>query len=375
MGDHFEDPELAAIGEELYNACKSNDVEKATIIVASHPVAIHYQNAQEDNRTPLHAAASQSSTQLIRLLLDAGAQWNVVDKNAVSAGELASGDAYEMMVQEGMRTEFVLNLLERKNAVQDEPEDADTEESAPASTQASNASYLSSSLRYTEDGARLLDAEDNGVMMGWEAPLMAAHVEHFREHFKLMRPLPTECEESGAGPTVLNVGFGLGIIDLMLQERVKPSVHVIIEAHPDVVRRMKETGWAEKKGVVILEGRWQEVVEDGRLAEATPDGGFDFIYFDTFGEYYADLREFNDLVPNYLSQEGLYSFFNGLSGTNSFFHDVYCRIAEGDLLEGGLETRWVDLDLTTPDQEVWKGIRRAYWTLPVYHIPLCTFAL
>ncbi|KAI8802100.1 hypothetical protein BJ742DRAFT_912761 [Cladochytrium replicatum] len=194
-----------------------------------------------------------------------------VDANAVSAGELASGDK-ETMVKEGMRTEVVLKVLERKNAAQDETELVDTEEPASSSAQPSNASYLSSSLRYIEDDARLLDAEDNGVMMGWE--------------------------------------------------RVKPKVHVIMESHPDVVRR-----------------RWQEVLKTD--AGATQDGGIDFISFDTFGEYYTDLREFNNLVPNYLSQEGLYSFFNGLSGTNSFFHDACCRIAEGDLLKAGLDTRWV----------------------------------
>jgi type IV protein arginine methyltransferase len=37
------------------------------------------------------------------------------------------------------------------------------------------------------------------------------------------------------GLHVLNVGFGMGIIDSYIQERHEPASHTIIEAHPDVV--------------------------------------------------------------------------------------------------------------------------------------------
>ncbi len=58
-------------------------------------------------------------------------------------------------------------------------------------------------------------------MMGWEAPLM-------NEHVRILNP---------KGKAVLNVGFGLGIIDTMIQAR-EPARHVIIEAHPDVYKKV-----------------------------------------------------------------------------------------------------------------------------------------
>ena len=44
-----------------------------------------------------------------------------------------------------------------------------------------------------------------------------------------------------AGGDVLNVGFGMGIVDTAIQRR-RPRSHTIIEAHPDVHRRMLDTG-------------------------------------------------------------------------------------------------------------------------------------
>ena len=50
---------------------------------------------------------------------------------------------------------------------------------------------------------------------------------------------------------VLNIGFGMGIIDGYLQER-KPESHVIVEAHPEVIQRMKGLGWDKKPGVEVI---------------------------------------------------------------------------------------------------------------------------
>lgn len=107
------------------------------------------------------------------------------------------------------------------------------------------------------------------------------------------------------GLKVLNVGFGLGIvrislascyipipshaqctsqIDSMFQAlSTKPAQHVIIEAHPDVLKHMRELGWYEKPGVRILEGKWQDYIESEELLSV---GGFDIIYTDTFSEDY-----------------------------------------------------------------------------------------
>ena len=62
--------------------------------------------------------------------------------------------------------------------------------------------YLKQSVRYTPDGQQLLDSAEDAVMMEWERPLMRAHAE-------VMIP-------DGTAPRtrdVLNIGFGMGIID------------------------------------------------------------------------------------------------------------------------------------------------------------------
>jgi protein arginine N-methyltransferase 2 len=82
-------------------------------------------------------------------------------------------------------------------------------------------------------------------MMGWEEPLMVIHA-------KVIAPNP--------GKKVLNVGFGLGIIDMELQ-KLSPSEHTIIEAHPDVYKKMIQDGWDKKPGVKIIFGRWQDVMD------------------------------------------------------------------------------------------------------------------
>lgn len=60
------------------------------------------------------------------------------------------------------------------------------------------------------------------------------------------------CREKG---DVLNIGFGLGLIDTAIQE-YHPRIHTIIEAHPDVYRKMLEDGWDKNPGVKIIHARF-----------------------------------------------------------------------------------------------------------------------
>ncbi|KAK9711858.1 Arginine N-methyltransferase 2 [Basidiobolus ranarum] len=187
-------------------------------------------------------------------------------------------------------------------------------------------------------------------MMGWEKPLMERHA-------KIICP--------SEGLDVLNVGFGLGLIDDEIQ-KYKPRTHTIIEAHPDVYAHMLKLGWDKKPGVRILFGRWQDVMDQIEHA-------FDGIFFDTFGEFYADLREFHEYVPNILKDDGIYSFFNGLGATNQFFHDVYCRVAEIDLRGMGLVTEYVPINIDPSADQIWEGVKDRYWTLNEYRLPICRF--
>jgi type IV protein arginine methyltransferase len=67
-----------------------------------------------------------------------------------------------------------------------------------------NLAYLNQKLTY--DGDKLLDANGEAVMMAWEKPLMLAHAHLL-------------CQSGG---DVLNVGFGLGLIDEAIQGYVRP---------------------------------------------------------------------------------------------------------------------------------------------------------
>lgn len=87
---------------------------------------------------------------------------------------------------------------------------------------------------------------------------------------------------------MLNVGFGLGIIDGYIAE-LAPARHTIVEAHPDVLAHMAARGWTHRPGVSVVPGRWQDVIADL--------GPFDGVFFDTYGEYAEDMREFHAHLP------------------------------------------------------------------------------
>ena len=161
---------------------------------------------------------------------------------------------------------------------------------------ADSGGYLSQPLVFSE--GRLVDAEGGAVMMGWEDGLMRHHAAALRQRLD-------------DGPaSVLNVGFGLGLIDEALQREwrgVRGFTHTIIEAHPDVLRHARSLGWHERPGVTLLAGRWQEAVP----ALLAGGASFDAVFYDTYAESYADLRCFFGHVPRLLSARGAFSYFNG----------------------------------------------------------------
>lgn len=104
-----------------------------------------------------------------------------------------------------------------------------------------NGDYLEDRVTFSED--KLMDSNSKAIMMAWEKPLMEAHAK-------------AVC--SGGGH-ILNVGFGMGLVDTAIQQYA-PVKHTIIEAHPEVYDRMIRTGWGEKDNVKIIFGRWQDVL-------------------------------------------------------------------------------------------------------------------
>ena len=201
-------------------------------------------------------------------------------------------------------------------------------------------------LRYEE--GRLLDADSKAVMMGWEAPLMKHHAELLLPEQQLR---------------ICNVGFGLGLVDGYLAER-EPSEHHIIEAHRDVLAEMRRRGWHKRKGVVVHEGRWQDIVTQ------LPGGSLDAIFFDTWSETYEDLRQFQDEVTRLLAPGGRFSFFNGMAPYSITEHATFCRLAQEDLVAMGLPCDICKIELGELGNETWQGVKERYWQFDSYYLPL-----
>lgn len=143
-----------------------------------------------------------------------------------------------------------------------------------------HAKYLNNKVYFMKDN-RLLDPKARPIMMGWEDPIM-------KDAASLI------CKGGGK---ILNVGFGLGLIDNYIQSH-NVDEHWIIEAHPDVQNKMKKDGWDKKSNVICLFDKWQNVYNE------LPK--FDGIYFDTWKE---SLNSFHEIVPNLLKPGGKYTYF------------------------------------------------------------------
>ncbi len=151
--------------------------------------------------------------------------------------------------------------------------------------------YLHNNVRYNAANTLLLDDDEDAVMMEWEKPLMHAHASIITHNGSKRK-------------RVLNIGFGLGIVDTALQSH-EPSFHVIIEAHPTVYDKMIKDGWGKKENVRICFGRWQvelpKLISEGLV--------FDGIFYDTYAENFTDLEDFHAIMAQSLSKpDGVYSF-------------------------------------------------------------------
>lgn len=352
----------------------------------------HLNGAAED-RSSAAESDVEAAGQTMRLLLQNGAIWNDVDNNNETPGCLALRlglkELYDIMVDAGVRAEMLLNRLdEYEQLAGDEDDDGEREEEAEveatggqeaskigaqqnndtqkdvieAAKQAplqsvndgniNNEIYLHSPLRF-QDG-RILDNSDNGVMMAWETDIMKRTVD-------LLVP--------ASGLKILNIGHGMGIIDSFFEEKTS-STHHIIEAHPSVLERMRKDGWYEKPTVVIHEGRWQDIVPKIMAQDIL----FDAIYFDTFAEDYKALRDFfSDSIIGLLDDGGRWGFFNGLGADRQICYDVYGKVVEMDLFEAGFDTEWESIKVPKMNERDWEGVKRRYWVLREYKLPICQF--
>lgn len=281
--------------------------------------------------------------------------------------------------EEGVRQTLLLNLLERRaedashgpstsrggvlldNGHLTLASNADSSQEVSAS----NDAFLSSELSFVEDPStgttRCLDVDGGLVMAPWETDIMALSVSSLLDG-------DDDGEEKHVKErefSVLNVGFGLGIIDGIFQARqCPPTRHVIIDAHPDAIAYAKQLGWDKRPGVELIHAKWEDALEQLQGQD------FDAIYWDTYAQGYAELRRFFEHLPDLLNgPQAKFSFFHGLAGTNPFLYDVYTRVAELDLKDIGLSTAWRTMRPTTTE-ETWQGVVRKYWQLDTINVPV-----
>ena len=229
----------------MIEACSTGKMHIIQGLIAENPLYACQQD-EGSGASPLMAAAASGNGALCQYLLDAGAPWNAVDRQGQCAGNFATNAQHwgvvNLLVEWGTRAELILGALERnmRPSLDANPNG----ESRPVEHEPSTKpDYLRQRLQYTADGQALLDSDKDAVMMEWERPLMKAHAQIMLDNAPRKR--------------VMNIGFGMGIIDTAIQEW-QPELHVICEAHPDVHRRMLADGWDKKPNVRICFGKWQD---------------------------------------------------------------------------------------------------------------------
>lgn len=365
--------------------------------------------------TPLHLIArnlpadlSQQEEAVVGAMIDElfawGAGWNLIDDRGLTPGDelfnrgMKGGVLYNKFVDAGVRAEILLRKInddieflsdgegddeaaeiaeaaeaaaqtevqpEVDQAKEDEADQAKEQEVDQLQTAAGNQEiYLNTKLEYKDD-ALITSNDKDGVMMEWESSLMKHGCETIFSSI-----------EDPNDVIVLNIGFGMGIIDKLIQEKASKT-HYICEAHPDVLAKMKKDGWFEKPNVVVLSGRWQDT-----LPELLNKGVFfDGIYYDTFSEHYNDMLDLYDLIVGLLKPTGTFSFFNGLGADRQVIYDVYKKIVEIDLNNYGLNVEFKELAIPkqtlkqfdNAKESIWNDINRPYWRCEKYYHPEIRF--
>ncbi len=145
--------------------------------------------------------------------------------------------------------------------------------------------YVKSEVEY-EDGF-LIDKYGTVLMSIYEEPIMKVAAEVVTQN----------------GGDILNVGFGLGIVDHFIQLKT-PNSHTIIEANNHIYREALKNGW--NKNVELLHECWsvsiERFIKEGRK--------FDGIYYDIFNYNNANnLTKFTKNLKHILKKDGVFSFF------------------------------------------------------------------
>lgn len=152
---------------------------------------------------------------------------------------------------------------------------------------------MTETYKYVE--GKLVNQLGQSIMMDWEHPIMQKVAEIL-------------CEK---GDTILNIGFGMGIVDSYIQS-YRPKKHVIIENNPVVNQKISQDGWNSKDGVEIVFDKWQNVIKTV--------GKFDSIYLDTWNDH--RIKYINDLLDNCLKSSGRFLMWYNESEFNKIISNL-----------------------------------------------------
>ncbi|CAK9435331.1 uncharacterized protein LODBEIA_P57040 [Lodderomyces beijingensis] len=344
--------------EEAYNYENRVETEPATATTPLHLICTHVPTDLDEGETAV-------VDEMCDVLFEYGAGWSFTDVNNETPGcvlirrGLKDWALYEKLVDAGVRAELLLRKVSEYDVefVEEGEVVASEEAAAPSHNQQA---FLESKLEYVDDALVTKERKD-GVMMSWESDIMQLAADSITVN-------------GSDDLCILNIGFGMGIIDTMLQQK-NPRKHYICEAHPDVLAKMKQDGWFEKANVVVLSGRWQDEL-DKLLSQGTVF--FDGIYYDTFSEHYSDMLELFDYVVGLLKPDGVFSFFNGLGADRQVIYEVYKKLVQIDLENYGLRCRFKEMRVPPElfkkgGESIWDDIKRSYWSCPIYYHPEATF--
>ena len=156
--------------------------------------------------------------------------------------------------------------------------------------------YISSPVKYTDD--KLISEHVSYPVMGQHETLI------MKESANVV------CQNGGK---ILNVGFGMGIIDSFIRDH-NPQEHHIVDVHPDVIKKAKEMGF--DKTAVLYESDWRDLISTWNQQDIKFDG----IYFDTIVLDHENRPEWDDfarVVDSILAEGGVFSFFNNIATMNS----------------------------------------------------------
>ena len=346
------------LNRALCDAARAGDTDEVLRLLggdgqggrAANPNSVY---DHEANVTVLMLAAEHGSVAMVHALLDAGASWQERSLDGATPGEYAMAnkdrEPFKLLLEWAVQCEMILGSSTLKQREEEE-----------ARQISSNEEYLTSSIKFTDTGDILDESSGDAVMMAWETPLMERHAKDI-------------CWKGPGQGVVLNIGFGMGIVDTFIQ-REQPRLHVIVEAHPDVYKQMIRLGWDKRPNVRVVFGRWQDVIDElGRGLK------FDGVFFDTYGEYWEDMVALHRRLPSIMNDGGVYSFFNGLSPDNIFFHLVAGEVARRKLNELGFSVSYSPVKVDTVNSTTWDevekmGSGRKYWQFDQYFAPLCVLS-